>query len=183
MRKATLYGLAAAFMLTACQSDFCRMTGEAHSMADGDTLCLTTDFASNTPFATVIVEHGQFAWDTTVDTAYLCKIFRAGQPQGGTIFIVERGHVHISLEAKADHSRVSGTQLNNEWQSLCDGTAEDSRRISRTVSELTKAGTPPAFIHDRVARLYAQIEQRIADVGQRNKDNVLGRYILSHHKE
>lgn len=171
-------GLALALLFAACQSD-CRVTGTVSQLADGDTLLLTTDLASNSPTDTLIVADGQFQWQTPADTALLCRLWAASSPLCGVTFFIERGRVTITIDSTC--SVVSGTLLNEEWQALNDLTVSYSQRINRTVSCLLSAGTPPSIINRRVAALYEELQRHIDATAEHNKDNELGRYIRAHY--
>ena len=183
-----LIGLTAAILLAACQSDFCHVKGTVSGLADGDTLylndllsTLTTDQSPHTSI--IVVQNGGFIWETEVDTARLYRLWPAHDPQHSVTFFAERGTVCIDIQQSPFTAHVSGTRLNEEWQSLNDMAASYSQRISRTISCLVSAGTPPSLIHQRVSKLYQEMEQIISETAERNKDNELGRFISSHHEQ
>ena len=168
-------------MFSACQSRFCQVTGEADGMADGDTLLVSNDLKTGKPTAVVIVQDGHFSWRTEADTARLYRLWALHQPQRSLTFFAERGKVVVSL----DHAngRVTGTPLNNKWQALNDMAADYSQRINRYIRCHMAAGPPPSLITRRVDQLYREMERHVSEAAEQNKDNELGRFILSHHTD
>lgn len=173
-------GLAAVLLFTACQSDSCHVKGVISNMTESDTLLLTTDIATDFPSDTIIAHDGQFAWETKADTARLCRIWTASNPQHSATFFAERGSVSIFFDSTT--TRIEGTHLNDEWQALNDSVINYSQRINRTIRCLIQAGTPPSIVTKRSKALYQQMEHCISEAAERNKDNELGRFIRSHHR-
>lgn len=205
--RKTITALAAAAMLAACQPPTCHVTGTISGIADGDTLLLTIDTNLPSPSTllpsqaythpsqadTIIVHNGSFTWETAADTARLCILqlhphHETTTPHETTLHVVtffaERGDVTINIRQQHTSftSRVSGTPLNDEWQRLNDMASSYSQRISRTVSCLLSAGTPPSLVRRRVTELYKELEGNISDAAERNRDNELGRFIRTHHE-
>ena len=174
-------------LLAACQSDFCHVTGTVNGIADGDTLLLTTQLLPTDgqlpDTVTIVVQNGSFTWETEADTACLYRLWPIRDDQHAVTFFTERGNVSISIRQQhtSFSSFISGTRLNDEWQSLNDMAISYSQRISRTVSCLLSAGTPPSLVRRRVNELYEELERNISDAAERNKDNELGRFIKNHH--
>ena len=182
--KSTIYshiGLAAALLLAGCQSDFCHVTGTVSDLSDGDTLFVTPSLVTDSPRTAIIVKDGQFDWKTKADTARLCRLWAARHPDRSVTFFAERGKVTIRLDN--GEASVSGTRLNDEWQELNDIASDYSQRINRHISCHMAAGTLPSLITRRVTKLYDEMEQHISEVAERNKDNELGRFIRSRHKQ
>ena len=145
-------GLAVATLtLAACQSDVCHITVE--------------DTTRNSP--TYTTQH-------TPDSIRLCRL-----PDTDVLYFNEPGNVYIELSPQEGQSRVSGTRLNNEWQALNDTVAKYDKQL-RQILGPEGDSLNPRIIHRQVSQIYETLNQRINETALRNRDNALGRYIVTH---
>ena len=166
MTNRSLFGQAVAgMMFCACQSDSFEINGYARDFLDGDTICMTVD-DHGTILAQTIVSEGLFQLSGTIDTVCLCRAYVKQDPKSGVSFFLEPGNITIELRRLPAVSRVSGTIVNNEWQKLSDSIN--------------------LIFNDR-AQPFDSLHRRMSDCilhsAQRNKDNILGRYIEEHYKK
>ena len=96
-------------------------------------------------------------------------------------FFIEPGNIYLELKPVVAQSRVSGTAINNEWQALNDATT----RSDLTIRELIAFSKDSINIRQQYATLsdvYRQLNREIIEAATRNKDNALGRFIISHYQ-
>lgn len=175
-------------VLTSCQSDSYYIKGEASMMPDGTVLYITHRLDTHEPYDSMIVSNGYFHYRDTTNTVRLCMIYAPSQPQAQVSFFTEPGNIYIELTPHTARSRVSGTTLNNQWQALHDTVAHYDRQLRYIVVTKSQATTPgdslsPTRLHAQVKRLYQALEQRISETALTNRDNALGRFIISAHSK
>ena len=183
MRTKLLYGLAAVSLLLACQSNSFQISGYARAFEEGDTICLSLDEQDENPFAQTIVREGKFLFAGETDSFRICRIYVKRQPECGTTFFLESGHITIELYPSPAISRVSGTLCNNEWQHLSDSInllAEDIASILRQPSPDLQTQQTSTHVIDS---LHRRMSDCILNTAQRNNDNPLGRFILENYKK
>jgi phage terminase large subunit GpA-like protein len=79
---------------------------------------------------------------------------------------------------------VSGTELNNQWQSLNDTVQKLGTQLIRLVQLSTRTNAAHRQqLQQQVDSLHRRISQSITLTGQRNRQNVLGKYIMQNYKE
>ena len=118
------------------------------------------DFQNGDTICMAVDDHG------TTDTVCLCRAYMKQDPKSGVSFFLEPGNITIELRRLPAVSRVSGTIVNNEWQKLSDSIN--------------------LIFNDRVQpfdSLHRRMSDCILHSAQRNKDNILGRYIEEHYKK
>lgn len=168
-------------MLASCQSDRCIIRGEAPALKDGAVLYLTHDLnAAGRPYDSITVSNGHFRHESTVDTPCIARLYAGANPQQAVIFFHEPGNVYIELSERKARSRVSGTVANNRWQALNDSVALYDRRIRRTVSLATDS-IGPRELNARMQHIYDSLTRLIQETARQNKDNILGRFIITHY--
>ena len=166
MSSRSLIGLAVAGMLfCSCQSDSFQISGFARDCQDGDTICLAIDNDSIL-IAQTQISDGLFQLSGTTDTICLCRAYLKQDPESGVSFFLEPGHITIELHPLPTLSRVSGTVVNNEWQKLAD-----------SINLLFNDKRLP------IDSMHRRMSDCILHTAQRNKDNILGRYIEEHYKK
>jgi len=174
MNKVVAIGLtAASWLLTACQSDRFQVSGVATGFNDGDTICLTTDLEQLTPMTTVTVNEQHFEIEEMADTVRLYAIYPAGQPECRATFFGEPGTIKVEMSSRPGTSRVSGTKLNDEWQSLNDLASDYGQHIIR----LVKTKTTDQQLFTQTSKLYQELVSQIEETAKRNNNNPLGKFI------
>ncbi len=163
-------GLAlAGIALGSCQSDSYQIKGFARTFQEGDTICMATESKTDL-LAHAIVSEGQFLFTGKTDTISLCRIYVKQEPNCGVTFFLEPGELTIEINSETEHSRVSGSRINNEWQQLSDSIQLLAKDIARK----------DAYTIDS---LHRRMSDCILNTARRNKDNYLGKYILENYKE
>jgi hypothetical protein len=183
MRSKLVYGLATVSLLLACQSSSYQINGYARAFQDGDTIYLADDEQAETPFAKTIVKDGKFLFTGEADAFRLCRVYVKQQPNCGTTFFMEPGHITIEFYPRPAISRVSGTMINNEWQHLSDSI----QLMAKDMTRILKHQATDTLTQQRNAHAIDSLHRRMSDcilhTAQRNCDNLLGRYIKDHYKK
>jgi len=180
MKTKNLIGLAAALMFSACQSNTFHIKGEAKDFADGTVLYLTTDLSDGLPTDSIIVADGKLSLSATTDSAQFCRLYVTTAAEPLLTFFIEPGNIYLEMKPAIGQSRVSGTVINNEWQALNDATTLSDLTI-RELFAFSKDSINLQQQYSTVSELYHQLNQKIAETAQRNKDNALGHFISSHY--
>jgi len=184
IKKAFIRLAAAGFMFCSCQSDSYRIKGCAQQLKDGDTITLAFEDPPQRILGRAYVTNGVFKFAGTTDTTLFCRAYLNRDPQTNVSFFLEPGNITIELNRYPRPSRVSGTVLNNEWQALNDSVQKLGNMLIRIAETSTKTQpTPIIQIQMTIDSLHRRISDCITQAGQRNKKNVLGRYILKNYKE
>lgn len=185
MMNKTLIRLAAAgLMFCSCQSDSYKINGYASHLHDGDTIILALEDYQNKILGQTIVADGNFSMKGVTDTTVFCRAYLNRDPLTSISFFLEPGNITIELNPYPTPSRVSGTSLNNEWQGLNDSVqtlGDKLIRLAETASK-TKADNR-LLLHKSIDSLHRKISGCITNTGQRNRNNVLGKYIKNNYKE
>ena len=179
MKKYILLLAVNAFTLMACQSNTFNINGTAKGFADGDTIYITTDFRNGSPIGMAIVSQEKFTITDTADSTFLCMAYSAKQPDNSLTFFLEPGNINIEFNDSPGTARVSGTKLNDEWQTLNQSAADYGERINRIIEEMTKAGSPQSTIMAEVKKMNNELTGTIIETAERNIDNELGYFIIS----
>lgn len=175
-----IVGLATVIVFfTACQSNTYSIKGEAKNFANGTLLYLDNDHQHIDSF---IVMDGHFSSNGITDTTNLCKLYVAGTKGPVVYFFVEPGNIHIELSKEIGCSRVSGTRVNNEWQTLNDTVAKYDSQM-RSLFDSTNDSIIPKQLFKETCRIYDILTLRINEAAIRNRDNALGRFIASHKND
>lgn len=183
MRFRFLYGLAAVNLLLACQSNSFQINGYAKAFQEGDTICLSFNEQVDSPFTQTVVRDGKFMFAGETDSFWLCRAYVKQQPDCGTTFFMEPGHITIELNPSPAISRVSGTKCNNEWQHLADSVNLLARDIANILRHpATDLQTQQMNTHI-IDSLHRRMSDCILHTAQRNSDNPLGQYIQNNYKK
>ena len=79
---------------------------------------------------------------------------------------------------------MSGTQLNNQWQALNDTVQKLGTQLIRLAQLSTRTNAAHRQqLQQQVDSLHHRISDCITQTGQRNRQNVLGRYIIQNYKK
>ena len=141
MTRKSFIGLAvASFMLCACQSDVYQIKGCATQLKDGDTVTLAFEDPPQKVLGQAIVSGGTFKFAGTTDTTLFCRAYLNRQQLTSCSFFLEPGEITIELNQHPRPSRVSGTQLNNQWQALNDTVQKLGTQLIRLAQPVP---TPP----------------------------------------
>lgn len=180
MNVKSMIGLAAAtLMMAACQSNTYHIKGEAKHLKNGTHLYLSADLKDGRPIDTLDIQDGRFNYYGMTDSAFICRLYQAGDSHQGILFFVEPGNIYIELSQKPGLSRVSGTRINNEWQALNDRGTTCDHEI-RSIMGNARDSISPKKLSIEMNRLYDELTARIQETALRNKDNALGHFISKH---
>lgn len=182
-----LIGLAAVgLMTTACQPVSFRLNGIVHGINDGDTLLLTSDFHNGTPEDTLIVKNGKFGMLQKTDSTRISMIYLKGHPETNAIFFIEPEDVTVELSTEYGKSRVSGSRVNNEFQSMSDKVLAYSEQISKLTEQAYTEGLTPeqqVTLISETERLTSEMMLTIVTTAERNIDNELGYFIVVNYQD
>ena len=170
-------------MFCSCQSDSYKINGYASHLHDGDTIILALEDYQNKILGQTIVADGNFSMKGVTDTTVFCRAYLNRDPLTSISFFLEPGNITIELNPYPTPSRVSGTSLNNEWQGLNDSVqilGDKLIRLAETASR-TKSYNRQQ-LQKSIDSLHRKISGCITNTGQRNKNNVLGKYIIDNYK-
>ena len=167
-----------------CQSDSYKIKGYASHLNDGDTIVLALEDHQQKILGQAIISDGNFNMKGVTDTTVFCRAFLNRDPLTGISFFLEPGNITIELSPYPIPSRVSGTILNNEWQSLNDSVQTLGDKLIRLAEISGKTGVGNRLqLHQSIDSLHRKISSCIKNTAQRNKTNVLGKYIIDNYKE
>jgi hypothetical protein len=175
---------AAGMMFCACQSDSYKIKGYASQLKDGDTITLALEDQQHKILGQTLISEGTFALSGTTDTTVFCRAYLNSNPLSSVSFFLEPGNITIELNPYPKQSRVSGTVMNNEWQKLNDQVQTLGDKLIRTAEASAKTDVANRRqLQSMVDSLHREISGCIKSTAQRNKDNVLGKYIEDNYKE
>ena len=187
MKKIIILGLAAVAMLaTSCQQNSYRIRGEVKDIPDGDTLFLTQDLNDGTPTDTIIVKRGKFSISGPVDSTYLCMVYWKNNPEASVSFFIEPGNIHINMNSRPGFSRVSGTQINNEWQNMNDTLIFMGNQMQDIATKAYTEGMAPEeqeAAQAKIAELSMLMNGKIISTLEKNIDNELGFFLLTNFQD
>ena len=174
----------AGMVFCACQSDSYKIKGYASKLKDGDTITLALEDHQQKILGQTLVSQGTFALSGTTDTTVFCRVYLNSNPLSNASFFLEPGNITIELNPYPQQSRVSGTVMNNEWQKLNDQVQALGDKLIRTAEASAKTDAENRhLLQSEVDSLHHEISSCIKSTAQRNKDNVLGKYIEENYKE
>ena len=176
---------AAGMVFCACQSDSYKIKGYASQLKDGDTITLTLEDQQQKILGQTLISEGAFALSGTTDTTVFCRAYLNSNPLSSVSFFLEPGNITIELNPYPKQSRVSGTVMNNEWQKLNDQVQVLGDKLIKLAEESAKTDVTEnrRKLQSMVDSLHREISGCIKSTAQRNKDNVLGKYIEDNYKE
>ena len=182
--KALIRLAIAGISFCSCQSDSYKIKGYASHLHDGDTIVLALEDHQKKILGQTIVSEGNFSMKGVTDTTVFCRAYINHEPLTSISFFLEPGNITIELNPYPTPSRVSGTILNNEWQALNDSVqilGDKLIRMAETASK-TKADNRQQ-LQKSIDSLHRKISGCITNTGRRNRNNVLGKYIIENYKE
>lgn len=167
----------AGLLFAACQSDTYNIKGEASHLSDGTVLYLTADLQNDSrPVDSIMVINGHFTYSGTTDSIRLYHLYEAGNKDYALLFFNEPGNIYIELSPRQGQSRVSGTEINNEWQALNDTVTRYDKRLRKLIAS-QKDSLSPQYVFSETDSIYNTLKKRISEAALRNRDNALGRFI------
>lgn len=170
-------------MLASCQSDSYQVNGFAHQLLEGDTIFLAHGTEPESPFAMTTVSGGRFWLEGSVDETVPCCVYLKRQPACAAIFFPDHGTISVELNLPPTPSRISGTSLNNEWQQMNDAIQQMGSKVIAIVARQDSDSTVHLSRFKAVDGLHREMSDLIVHTGQRNRDNLLGRFILENYKK
>ena len=174
----------AGIVFCSCQSDSYKIKGYASHLHDGDTIVLALEDHQQKILGQTIVSDGNFNLKGVTDTTVFCRAYLNSKPLTGISFFLEPGNITIELNPYPTPSRVSGTLLNNEWQNLNDSVQTLGDKLIRLAESSGKTGAGNRQqLQQSIDSLHRKISSCIKNTAQRNKTNVLGKYIMDNYKE
>ncbi len=102
--------------LAACHSTAYKVEGTSESLADGDTLFLSTDMWGGQPIDTAIANAGKFSFEGQTDTARIAFVHCPNNPTLDKPFFLEAGTIKLRLSEMPEQARTSGTANNRRLQ-------------------------------------------------------------------
>ena len=173
-------------LLTACQSNSYKISGEVKGLTDGDTLFLTHDLQTGYPSDTLIVENGRFALTGTTDSTSLCMIYSASRNEINIPFFVESGNITIHLTEEPGASRVSGTLCNDQWQQLNDSVMTIGKEINQIAEHIYGGNVSEEEQKkgmEKIDRLNQRFSAMLVKCVEKNIDNEFGYFLLTYYPE
>ncbi len=179
-----ILGLAAIGTLSlSCQSNFYQIDGFASNSHDGDTICLAYDNEPDRHFAIAIVSNGKFLFTGETSTTRLCRIFPKQHPRNGVSLFLEPDKLTVEISQKPEKNRVSGSNINNQWQLLSDSIRMLGDKIVKIAQEPVSDSVSQRKRIKTIDSLHQQMSACIENTALRNKDNALGSYIRENYKK
>ena len=172
--------------LTACHQTSYRINGTAEGLEEGDTLFLTCDMENGTPSDTIILEGGHFTLNGETDSVCLAMIYSANRHEVNAPFFLEPGNITVTLSETPGNSRVSGTDINNEWQRLNDSVMIFGKEINAIAEHIYAKNLDPDEQQKGMKRI-DELNKRFADMivraVERNIDNEFGYFLLTNYPD
>ena len=167
----------AGLLFAACQSDTYYIKGEASHLSDGTVLYLTADLQNDSrPVDSITVSNGHFSYHGTTDNIRLYRLYEADNESHALLFFNEPGNIYIELSPRLGQSRVSGTEINNEWQALNDTVTRYDKRLRKLMAS-QKDSLSTRYVFSETDSIYNILRKRIGEAAVRNRDNALGHFI------
>lgn len=182
-----------------CRSDKYRIEGSGSALADGDILYLITDIENGVPQDTIIIKDGKFELEGQADTATFCIIQDQYRRKFVLPFFIEPGTIKIEISKEVQPNvsgsetmdsrhitKVSGTTMNNEWQTLSDSTSVLARKIDQIVrfvyeNNLTKEEHDAQY--EQIAKLRNDFKGLVVDKARENIKNEFGYFLVVYYED
>ena len=165
-----------------CQSNTYQIDGFAREFKDGDTICMHSESADNSPIIITQVADGRFSFTGESGSVALCHIYPKNRPESTVSFFLEPTRITVELALAPEKNRVSGTTINNTWQQLNDSIHQLGQEVVR-ISLLPVTDSVSQQQHVRmVDSLHRRMSDCILNTARRNSDNPLGQYIAQNYK-
>ncbi len=169
-------------LLSSCQNNGYRIDGSGEALKDGDTLFLTTNLTELTPSDTIVVKNGKFSITGETDSTYFCLLYSARENTVAMPFFVEPGTIKMTLPAKMEGARVSGTVCNNEWQIVNDTMTVLSKEMNQLAMQMYSGQLnmeEQARKQGQMDALNERFKQFIYKMGKKNISNEFGYFIVT----
>ena len=179
----TILGLTAVGTLClSCQSNTYQIDGFARDFKDGDTICMHSESADNSPIIITQIADRKFSFVGEIGTATFCHIYPKNRPESTVSFFLEPTRITVELALAPEKNRVSGTTINNAWQQLNDSI----RQLGQEVVRISLLPVTDSASQQQRVRMVDSLHHRMSDcilnTARRNSDNVLGQYINQNYK-
>ena len=188
-RASILYkvlGLCSLLLLTACQSNGYKVSGDVAGLSDGDTLYLTRDLETGIPADTITIKDGKFSFSGETDSTSLCMLYSASRNEINAPFFLEAGNITIHLTEQPGGSRVSGTVCNDQWQELNDSVMIIGKEINRIAEHIYGNNVPEEEQQkgmEQIDRLNQRFSACVIKKAEKNIDNEFGYFLLTYYPE
>ena len=163
------------------------LEGTATGFAEGDTLFLTEDLMNGLPTDTIIIgADGKFTVIGQADSVLMCAIYEPGNPQNMVQFFSEPASIRIEMTKDPGHAKVSGSIANDSLQAMIESIMPYADRISHLMDSLfTISGEASDeakwALRERIEQLYTEQTRKVVETAERNVDNELGYYLVTHY--
>lgn len=168
-------------VLAACQQNSYKIVGTAEGYADGDTLYLRKGLNTLQMVDTIVVKDGQFNTEGIADSTYFCELLFQDTQNSLLTFFIEPGTINVSLSKTEGESRVSGTNVNDEWQMLMDTINASDLKMRQIIGMMggeEASEQQQTVIMQELQQLYIEISQAYIATAEKNIDNELGYFIV-----
>ena len=163
------------------------LEGTATGFAEGDTLFLTEDLMNGLPTDTIIIgADGKFTVTGQADSVLMCAIYEPGNPQNMVQFFSEPASIRIEMTKEPGHAKVTGSIANDSLQAMIENIMPYADRISHLMDSLfTISGEASDeakwALRERIEQLYTEQTRKVVETAERNVDNELGYYLVTHY--
>lgn len=178
--------LTTCFLSAGCQSKSYKIEGTCDGIADGDTLFLTNDAITGKPIDTLIVKDGKFEVSGNTDSTSFCMVYSAKNNELNIPFFIEPGTIKINLSMNPYKQKVSGTEINERWQTMNDtiaSVAMEIDRLSNTMFHAKYAESEQKELNAKYKSLNNKFKDVIKSYAKKNIDNELGYFIITYYPE
>jgi thiol-disulfide isomerase/thioredoxin len=184
-KKISFYMLASAMLLMSCQQQgpgAYNIVGTTQGINDGDTLYLTTDVVTGDPIDSVVVKGGKFKLNGKTDSISFAVLYSKKTTQLNVPFFLEPGKIMINLSTEPGKSRISGSGINNNWQTLTDTLTNYSKRMQEFMASHSAENMDDAQRASANAQLQAMEQstmEYVVSMAERNINNELGFFLVT----
>jgi len=168
-------------LLTACHGNSFKIKGSVEGIDNGDTLYATTDFQNGIPFDTMVVKDGKFSMSGRADSVRQCIIYCAQDEAISSLLFLEPGQIKVELSLVPERTKVSGTALNDAWQSLNDSVNIFSNQVNNLLAQYYTEETSQeekTKILSKITTHAQKINQCICKTAEKNINNELGYFLI-----
>ena len=168
-------------LLAACGQKTCHIIGTIEGGKDGDTLYLITDMEHGIPMDTLYVRDGQFEYQTELDSTTLCFLQYVLGEESVQPFFLEPGTVRIDLKKDVSEIQISGTRLNEEWQTLNKAAYDYQKEMMQLTEEAQKDSSEQNMqvIMAKVQSAQTRLSDLYYKTAEKNINNELGFVLVS----
>ena len=189
MRIFSFIAIVVAF-LAACTSQPSKtftIEGTAVGFNEGDTLLLLLSDDFGIPSDTIVVgNEGKFTATGKADSVVMCTIYEASNPQNLVQFFSEPATIRVELTKEPGQAKISGSLANDSLQAMIETMKPYAERIGHLMDSLLTLSDEAAdaekwVLRERMEQLYSEQTRKVVEAAERNIDNELGYYIVTHY--